>query len=109
MTGEISVARVAEACEADGGAVRRRDTDASIVVVNETSKAVWTFNVRGQESGSWGHDYVEGALLSGERRCWWLEPGVYHLRATSADGDAAYHFGIVLQPGSGVEWRLRDG
>lgn len=108
MQGSISILAAAEVCSDDGCAVRQLDAASHITVVNETSRTVWTFKARGHDSGSWGDDFLEGALLSGERRGWWLEPGTYHLRAETADGEQACQFGVVLKAGGAAEWVLAD-
>lgn len=109
VRGSLSIKAAVELCSEEGSAARRLDVASRIVVVNETSRTLWTFKARARHSGSWGDDFLEGAILSGERAAWCMPPGTYHLRAETADGEQACQFGVVLKAGMAAEWVLTDG
>lgn len=81
---------------------------ALLVVANQGTRALWSFNVKGCQSGGWGADVLEGAIAPGESRAWELAPGTYHLRVETADGSALHHFGLELRAGQLARWVVED-
>ena len=88
--------------------VRDGRAGALLLVTNRTSRAIWSFSVLGHRSGSWGDDILEGAIRPGDTVAWEIVPGLYHLRAETADGTEAYQFGVRVRHGHVVRWEVRD-
>lgn len=81
---------------------------ALLVVSNQGTRSLWSFNVKGCEEGSWGADVLEGAIPPGESRAWELAPGTYHLRVETADGSQLHHFGLELRAGQLARWVVEE-
>ncbi len=81
---------------------------ALIVVTNRTGRSLWSFNVRGHASGSWGDELLEGAIIPGASAAWEVEPGTYHLRAETAEGARIQHFGLRVACGQVARWVVEE-
>lgn len=81
---------------------------ALLVVLNRSSRTLWSFNVRGCATGSWGADCLEGGILPGASAAWEVEAGTYHLRVETADGYRLHHFGLELRAGQLARWVVED-
>ena len=81
---------------------------ALLVVTNHTARSLWSFNVRGHGCGSWGDELLEGAIPPGASAAWEVEPGVYHLRAETADGTRIQHFGVSMARGQLARWVVEE-
>lgn len=96
------VAPDAPRCASDAGAC------ALLVVTNRTRRSLWSFNVRSHPGGSWGDELLEGAILPGGSAAWQVEPGIYHLRAETADGTRIQHTGLAVACGQLARWVVED-
>ncbi|MHB1194716.1 MAG: hypothetical protein ACYC6F_16950 [Longimicrobiales bacterium] len=85
-----------------------RLTLALLVVTNRLGRSIWSFNVRAHCSGSWGGELLEGAILPGASSAWEVEPGIYHLRAETADGTRIQHFGLSVACGQLARWVVEE-
>jgi len=81
---------------------------ALLVVVNHTSRSLWSVGFKGCEGGSWGADFLEGAIVPGGSSLWEVSPGLYHLRAETADGTHVERFGVSVGYGQLVRWVVED-
>jgi len=93
---------------AQPGNAWRSSGGALLVVVNHTSHSIWSVSFKGRESGSWGDDFLEGAILPGDSAVAEVNPGLYHLRAEAADGTHVEHFGVSVGYGQLVRWVVED-
>lgn len=120
MRGRLYVESVVpEHTEAKGGVVPRSPRSrapccggtgacALLVVANQSTRSLWSFNVKGSATGEWGVDVLEGAILPGESRAWELAPGTYHLRVETAGGTRLHHFGLELRAGQLARWMVEE-